>query len=237
MVPAFWQTTFARIKVELMADTDGQAQDEGNRSELVVLTDGGQIVIRPIRPDDKDAIASGFDRLSERSRYRRFFAPLERLSAADLRYLTEVDHHGHEALIAHDKETGESLGVARFVVSDDPDCAELAVTVVDDWQHRGVATALLERLIERARAEGVRRFIALVLGENDDAIELFHSLAPAAAGPRRSASGHLEIVIDIPPEGEPLSETRIGEALRETAEHRLTINPWRVLKQAIRRRS
>jgi GNAT superfamily N-acetyltransferase len=211
------------------------------KSEIVTLPDGARIEIRPVRPDDKEAIADGFDRLSTRSRYRRFFAPLERLTPADLRYLTEVDHHAHEALIAYDKETGQSLGVARFVINagetasagvdEKPVFAELAVTVVDDWQQRGVATALLERLLARAREEGVTHFVALILDENDEAMALFRHLAPEGTQPRRSASGHLELVIRLPEPGTPLGETPLGEALRETAEHRITINPWRVLKR------
>lgn len=199
----------------------------------VTLADGARIAIRPVRPTDKEAIADGFNRLSLRSRYRRFFAPLERLTPADLRYLTEVDHHSHEALIAYDKETGQSLGVARFVVTEDPQFAEIAVTVVDDWQERGVATALLEQLLIRAQAEGVTYFVALILDENDEAMALFRHLAPPGAEPRRSASGHLELVIELPEPGTPISETPLGEALRETAEHRITINPWRMLKRRL----
>ena len=65
-------------------------------------------------PDDKDAIAAGFERLSPESRYRRFFAPLQRLTARDLEYLTEVDHHDHEAVIGFDAATGDPVGVARL---------------------------------------------------------------------------------------------------------------------------
>ena len=200
-------------------------------TEITTLADGAQIAIRPVQPADKEGIADGFDRLSARSRYRRFFAPLEHLTPADLRYLTELDHHRHEALIAYEVESGQSLGVARFVLTDDPRYAEVAVTVVDDWQHRGVASALLERLVVRAREEGVTHFVALILDENDDALALYRGLAPDGGEPRRSASGHLELVIELPAPGEPFGETRLGEALRETAEHKLTINPWRVLKR------
>src|ERR1700704_1191416 len=89
-----------------------------------------EIEIRPIEPDDKEALASGFDRLSERSRYRRFLSPRGPLTAAELRYFTEVDHRNHEALVAVDRDTGEGVGVARFVRSPDDDkVAEMAVAV------------------------------------------------------------------------------------------------------------
>lgn len=203
-------------------------------SEIAALPDGTEIKIRQISAADKEAIADGFARLSPESRYRRFFAPLERLTPADLRYLTEVDHHAHEALIAYDAASGESIGVARFVVSDDPTSAEVAVTVVDDWHHRGVASVLLDRLVIRAREEGIARFIAIVLDGNDDALALFRHLDPDGR-PRKSASGNLELLIEIPDAGEELGETNLGDALRKTAEHRIVVNPWRVLTRRLRR--
>src|SRR5437660_3402126 len=72
----------------------------------VTLRDGVSIFIRPIDAGDKAALVQGFEKLSPESRYRRFFSPLSRLSERDLAYLTEVDHHDHEALIAH-SERGE----------------------------------------------------------------------------------------------------------------------------------
>ena len=76
--------------------------------------------------------------------------------------------------------------------SSEPEEAEVAVTVVDDWQGRGVATALLESLVERAREEDVERFVALVLSENTGALEMFSHLAPDAesrgGAPRATSS-------------------------------------------------
>ena len=157
----------------------------------VQLRDGTPIEIRPISGSDKEALAAAFERLSPESRYRRFFRPLKRLTATDLRYLTEVDHRDHEALVAIGPD-GDLIGVARYIRSEeDPASAEVAVTVADDWQSRGVATLLLERLVERARAEGIGHFLALVLGENRDAVELFRQLAGNDVRPR-AADGTVE---------------------------------------------
>jgi len=197
------------------------------------LRDGSEIVIRPIRPDDKNAIESGFDRMSPESRYRRFFAPLQRLSERDLRYLTEVDHTDHEALIGFDRDSGTPVGVARYVRGDVAAEAEVAVTVVDDWQGRGAATALLDALVERARDENVDRFVALVLSENTDALELFAHLAPDAQR-RRSASGNVELVFDLPEPG-GVSESLLGRALHAAARGALYANPWRVIRDRIAR--
>jgi GNAT superfamily N-acetyltransferase len=186
--------------------------------------------MRPIEPGDKDALATGFDRLSRESRYRRFFAPLNRLSGMDLRYLTEVDHSNHEAIIAFDVETGETARVARYVRTPEPAIAEVAVTVVDDFQGRGVATAMLDWLVERAREEGVTHFVAVILEENEAAIELFESLAANDPSPRRK-DGNLELLIELP-SGPLLGDTALGRALHAAASG-VTINPWRLLKHRV----
>src|SRR5262249_1268250 len=88
-------------------------------------------------------------------------------SAAELRYFTDLDHRGHEALGALDQADGRGVGVARYVRdADDPHAAEIAVTIVDDWQGRGLGTELLTRLSDRARSEGICRFTALVADDN-----------------------------------------------------------------------
>lgn len=141
--------------------------DEIAPDAAVRLRDGARIRVRPIAAADKPALVRGFERLSGDSVYKRFLSPISELRPMDLVYLTEVDHHDHEALIAFDEESGEPVGVARYVRSaTDPRRAEFAVTVVDEWQRRGVGTALLQRLSERARQEGVKTFTALLLAEN-----------------------------------------------------------------------
>jgi RimJ/RimL family protein N-acetyltransferase len=172
------------------------------------LRDGQEILIRPIRPEDRDELAGAMARLSPESRYRRFFTPTTELSAAALDYLTRVDHHDHEALVALEPETGHGIGVARFVRSaEDRERAEVAVAVADDWHDRGVATALLGRLTQRAREEGVRRFSAEVLAENRPMLELIDELGEVTA--RHLDHGAIEVEVQLPPEG-------LGAALRES---------------------
>src|SRR3954470_5055456 len=166
--------------------------------EQVAINDGTTILVRPIASADKAAIEAGFDNMSEESRYRRFFAPLVRLSPRDLAYLTEVDHHDHEALIAH-AEQGDPLGVARYIRGADPHKAEVAVVVVDDWHRRGVATALLSRLADRARAEGIHTFTATVLADNRRALRLIGSLGDAhRVGDEQTT---IEMEIELPRAG------------------------------------
>jgi GNAT superfamily N-acetyltransferase len=163
----------------------------------VRLADGSQMRIRPVGPGDKPRIAAAFAALSEESRYRRFFTPLRELGPWQLAYLTEVDHHDHEALVAIELRSGSCAGVARFVrVADD--VAEPAVVVIDRWQRLGLGTVLLELLAERARAERITRFSGVVLAENRDAIGLFEQLGDAT---REESGRELRFVVVLPAGG------------------------------------
>jgi RimJ/RimL family protein N-acetyltransferase len=138
-----------------------------------VLRDGSEVLIRPIGAADAPLLADGFTRLSARSRQMRFLTAKRELSPAELRYFTEINHHDHEALGAVDRASGRGVGVARYVRSaEDAQSAEIAVTVVDEWQRRGLGTKLVGQLSERAREEGIRRFTALVAADNVAVAEL-----------------------------------------------------------------
>jgi RimJ/RimL family protein N-acetyltransferase/nucleotide-binding universal stress UspA family protein len=174
-------------------------------AERTVLRDGSSVLIRPITPEDRELLRSGFEELSERSRYMRFQSPTPSLSEEQLSYLTVVDHHDHEALVALDPATGGGVGVARFVrVSDD--VAECAIVVADDWQGRGVATELLDRLVERAHAEGIQRFTAIFLAENAEALRLLERLGDTV---RQSYGSQVELEIELPPPPERAARLRL----------------------------
>ena len=133
----------------------------------VVLRDGSKVLIRQIQSADAPLLADGFTRLSDQSRQMRFLTRKKELSPAELRYFTEIDHHDHEALGALDHDDGRGVGIARYVRdAEDPQAAEIAVTIVDDWQGRGLGTELLAQLSDRARSEGIHRFTALVSADN-----------------------------------------------------------------------
>ena len=147
----------------------------------VELRDGSAVLIRQVRSTDAPLLADGFARLSAASRQMRFLGVKKELSAAELRYLTDVDHHDHEALVALDRAGGQGVGIARYIRdAGNPQAAEIAVTIIDDWQGRGLATELLARLSGRARQEGIRRFTALADAENE-----------AVAAGLRNAGAHL----------------------------------------------
>jgi GNAT superfamily N-acetyltransferase len=171
------------------------------RPEDVTLRDGSQVRIARITPRDAPLIAKGFERLSAESRRLRFLTAKPTLSSAELKYLTEVDGHRHEALGAIDPATGHGVAVARFVRDvRDPARAEVAVTVADEWQRRGLGTLLLDRLADRARAEGIERFTALVAGDNPASAPFLHGLGgPVAVS--EVGSGALEYEIELAPRG------------------------------------
>ena len=132
-----------------------------------VLRDGSTVLIRQVRAADAPLLADGFARLSARSRQMRFLGPKKTLSAAELRYLTDVDHHDHEAIGALSPADGRGVGIARYIRDpDDPRAGEIAVTIADDWQGRGLGTELLARLTDRAQQAGIGRFTATVSADN-----------------------------------------------------------------------
>ena len=164
----------------------------------VVLRDGSHVLIRQVQSADAPLLADGFARLSAASRWLRFLTPKKELSPAELRYFTDLDHHDHEALGALDNGDGRGVGIARFVRNaDDPYAADVAVTIVDDWQGRGLGSELLARLSDRARQEGIRRFTADVAAEN---VAVAGLLSKAHASLVGRDSGTLEYEIALPGE-------------------------------------
>src|SRR5215468_9681455 len=162
--PFYWIPGWLRPNGSRLPGHRPRSAAEGKR---VVLRDGSKVLIRQVQPADAPLLADGFARLSKKSRRMRFLSGKDQLSAAELRYFTDLDHHNHEALGALDQADGRGVGVARYVRdADDPHAAEIAVTIVDDWQGRGLGTELLTRLSGRARSEGICRFTALVADDN-----------------------------------------------------------------------
>jgi RimJ/RimL family protein N-acetyltransferase len=163
----------------------------------LTLRDGATVEIRAIRPEHKQALEGAFERLSDESRYSRFLAPMDRLTPSMLTYLTEVDHRDHEALIAFDEHSGDAVGVARYVRAENGS-AEAAVTVVDDWQGRGLGTGLTSLLAERALEEGIDHFTAVLLAENREMIGLLESVGQVKVTGRESGT----LIVEVPLEPE-----------------------------------
>jgi GNAT superfamily N-acetyltransferase len=185
----------------------------------IALRDGTRVRIRQGHSSDGELLLRGFERLSPESRYRRFLSPMPELSEETVRYLTELDHHDHEAIMALDEETGEGIGVARYVRQPErPDAAELAVTVVDDWQGRGVGTLLVEVLSARAREEAISSFTALMLADNADMMDMLRHLGPLRIVDQEAGTAEVEM---------PIPEIGLAPALKKllriAAQHDLVV--------------
>ena len=133
------------------------------------------------------------------------------LTESQLTYLTDVDHHDHEALVAF-TEDGELVGVARFVrLVDEPAAAEAAVTVADAYQGRGVGTVLTQELARRAREEDVDVFTATALAANLEVIDLLGRLGDSQV--KHDGSGGVEMRIVL------ADGTGRGSALLQALKH------------------
>jgi GNAT superfamily N-acetyltransferase len=151
--------------------------DASRYSVREVLPGGDALQIRAIRADDKQALVDLFGRLSPETIYHRFLGAKKRLSRDELVYLTELDFHRRAALVAVLVRKGvESIvGVGRYASGSDspPDRAEVAITVEDAEQRRGIGTLLLRHLRAVAKAEGIRLFDVYLVSDNAAPIALF----------------------------------------------------------------
>jgi len=173
----------------------------------VALRDGSRVRIRQWRPSDGQLLVRGFYRLSPTSSYRRFLSASPLLTTEMMRGLTDIDHRDHEAMVALDERGGEGLGIAHYVRSPErPEVAEVALTVIDDWQGRGLGTMLLEAIGARARQQGINSFTALMLAENNEMRGLLERLGPL----RTIGQARSTVEVEVPiPAGD------VGPALRE----------------------
>jgi len=191
-------------------------QEEGQ------LRDGSPVALRPIRPEDKDALRQGLARMSPHSRYLRFFTSKESLSSAELRYLTEVDGRDHFALVAGrtaEHGPGTGLGVARFIrLRDQPDVAEFALAVVDEAQGQGLGGLLLQRLAAAAAERGVHWFRCEVLAENRPMEKLLRDVGTEVRV-KALGDGVMEMEIPIGPEVEQPAKSEERTPARSVLAH------------------
>jgi GNAT superfamily N-acetyltransferase len=164
--------------------------------ERAHLRDGTEILIRPIEREDADGLRGGFERLSAVSRYRRFLSEIDHLTSHQVEYLTRLDHQDHEAFGVLVAATGDGIAIGRFVRDPaDRRQADVAIVVADDWQGRGVGTALLERLARRARSMGIERVTARMLAGNVAASRLIVGIGEVVGERRRG--GTIELTLRL----------------------------------------
>ena len=152
-----------------MTDTTATTMLVGDRS----------LTVREITIHDIERLRRMFGRLSPDSVYRRFFSPIQEPSRSALLWLTSVDHTSRDALVALDGD--EIVAVARYDGREGTNRAEIAVTVEDAWQHRGIGKRLTKHLALRAAEHGIESFEATVQPDNRPALGLLRKLSPDAS--------------------------------------------------------
>ena len=171
------------------------------------LEDGTRVLIRYLEPSDREELRKGFLRLSTLSRWLRFASPIRRLSEGQLKYLTEVDQVDHIAIGVRDEGHPHKAGiaVARCIrLKQDPMAAEFAITVVDDYQNRGIGKLLVRVLMAVAAQRGIRTLQGFVLGSNS---RMLHILEGFGARIKGRLDGTVEVQLDLPP---PPFDTKPG---------------------------
>ena len=196
------------------------------RTSVVTLRDGSSVILRPVVAADRGLLLEGFESLSPESRYRRFFGPMKEMSEPLLDYLTAIDYRDHFAWAALSAEPGANgrpvgVGVGRYIRLEDPEAAEMAVTVVDDWQGRGLGRVLLDALVLEALENGITRLEGDVLAENRPMQEM---LRHTGATFRPGGPGVLRFSIDLPARDEALRGDHLGDLLRAVAKGEVSLS-------------
>lgn len=196
----------------------------------VVLRDGGIARIRPIGPQDAGRLVDFYEKVSDESKYYRFFAPYPRLSDRDVHRFTHHDYDDRVGLAATVGD--EFIATVRYDRTDGegrPACgsagtrAEVAFLVQDDHQGRGVASALLEHIAAVARERGILHFTAEVLPDNRKMVKVF---TDAGYTQQRSfADGVVHLDLDLSPTDESVQVMRAREHRAEARSIQRLLRP------------
>lgn len=166
--PPFSFTETARVQALLRVVAAGTTSATVDRGAVTAadLDDGGQVVVRDIGPDDAAALVRLHARCSDLTRYRRYFTAKPRLGSSMARRILDVD--GRDRIAVGAAVGTELVGVAHLHRNPGVgDSGEVAVLVEDGHQRRGIGTLLLDRLLERAAADGIQQVIAVTQPDND----------------------------------------------------------------------
>jgi RimJ/RimL family protein N-acetyltransferase len=154
--------------------------DESDWCAELRLDDGRLVRFRHVRPEDQPLVTEALRTASRETLLHRFFSPIRSVSPDQLRRMLVIDPAKQTCivgLIATPENTRLICG-ARYVRLAQPHTAEIAVTVHDDFQHRGLGTFVIQLLARLAVADGIRWFEAYVMNSNRKMLNLFTKLAP-----------------------------------------------------------
>jgi len=161
---------------------------------MELLRDGRSIEIRALQPGDEAEMLAAVSRTSPQSLYRRFFGPKKGFSESEKAFFLNVDFTDHVALVATVKQSDRSeiVGGARYVIAE-PGIAEVAFTVIDEFQGKGVGSILMRHLVLLARRASLKQLVAEVLPENAAMIKIFKQSGLPAATTRTRGAVHVRL--------------------------------------------
>lgn len=169
--------------------------------------DGVDIVVRPVRMSDVEALQDMFYSLSDESARQRFMAHRNAYPNAEMQQLVDADYVETLALVACDPRTGELIAMARYDMDPATRFGDVAFAVRDNWQRRGIGGVLMRRMLLAARANGLRGFSADVLAGNRGMLMVFQQSGLTVQSRFDGASYHLEMPFEAPP---PLSQPPVA---------------------------
>jgi RimJ/RimL family protein N-acetyltransferase len=154
-------------------ESSGHRANQPPKLAQITLSDHRVVDVRPLEQRDREDLADAINRLSPQTRYLRFANAKPHMTSRELDFLVDVGRREHRALLAVDPATGWGVAVVRYdALQAEPTVAEIAATVSDDWQGRGLGTEMVVRLIEQARDDGLSALRASVLATNKRSIAM-----------------------------------------------------------------
>jgi acetyltransferase len=161
------------------------------------MSDGTDVVIRPIRPEDAAIEQDFMHNLSPEAKYMRFMQTMQELTPEMLVRFTQIDYDREIALVAVVKHQGKEMQVAvtRFGTNPDGESCEFAIAVADSWTHKGLGTKMLSALIETARSRGLKLMEGDVLEQNRAMLHLAKKLGFVVHEPDDSRVRHVSLTL------------------------------------------
>lgn len=141
------------------------------------LEEGGKVFLRPLKLTDEGMLRDLFYKLSPESIHYRFFQMIQSMPHKKLQEFLRIDYEADMALVVLTSAVegeAEMLAIAHYLKNPRTNFAEAAFLVRDDWQGRGLGTALLRGLVDAARQQGIAGFLADVLADNEGMLKVFH---------------------------------------------------------------
>jgi GNAT superfamily N-acetyltransferase len=158
---------------------------------------GHRVIIRPLQSSDSRMEAEFVRNLSDETKHFRFLGGVKELSPVELKRLCDVDGRHSMAFVAtvHDGGREREVGVSRYAEGSTPGVREMAVTVADSWQNKGLGRLLAHQLIDHARAHGVTQLYSVDFAENVAMQHLAHDLGMSV---RRSLDDPSQVIYSLP---------------------------------------